>query len=171
MFPRAEQTPPPRCGAVWGGGGWEGAMALAQLWAAFSYFLRYPQANWALLVLIPGCVVCVHSRTLWVSPMNSSMRLGVSPTTSTPIVFSVRGFEALFPQAGTLGCAVCLTPQLFLPPAPPATTLPAQVLQPLPLLESSPLQLPISAPPSGLDECLFFHSLVVGLPYSSVFWK
>ena len=31
-----------------------------------------------------------------------------------PQVFSVRGFEALFPCAGTLGCAVCLAPQLFL---------------------------------------------------------
>ena len=27
----------------------------------------------------------------------------------------VRGFEALFPRTGTLGCSVCLTPQLFLP--------------------------------------------------------
>ena len=30
-------------------------------------------------------------------------------------------------------------------------------------------QLPISAPPTGLDECFFFISLVVGLPYSLVF--
>ena len=27
---------------------------------------------------------------------------------------------------------------------------------------------PISAPPTGLDECFFFISLVVGLPYSSI---
>ena len=32
-----------------------------------------------------------------------------------PQVFSVIGFEALFPHAGTLGCVVCLVPQLFLP--------------------------------------------------------
>ena len=31
-----------------------------------------------------------------------------------PQVFSVRGFEALFPCTGTLSCSVCLTPQLFL---------------------------------------------------------
>ena len=49
-----------------------------------------------------------------------------------PQVFSVRGFEALFPYTGTLGCAICLAPQLFLlvyphanvgPPGLPATTL------------------------------------------------
>ena len=31
-----------------------------------------------------------------------------------PQVFTARGFEALVPCAGTLGCAVCLAPQLFL---------------------------------------------------------
>ena len=50
-----------------------------------------------------------------------------------PQVFSVRGFEALSPCSGTLGCMACLTPQLFLLvyphanvglPALPATTLP-----------------------------------------------
>ena len=32
-------------------------------------------------------------------------------------------------------------------------------------------QLPISAPPTLLDEHCFFNSLVVGLPYSSIFWQ
>ena len=41
--------------------------------------------------------------------------------------------------------------------------------QPLPYCESSPPRLPISAPPTGLDECFFFISLVVGLPCSSIF--
>ena len=85
-------------------------------------------------------------------------------------MFLVRGFEALFPQAGALGCVVCLVPQLFLPvylhanigpPCLPATALP-------PVLSA---QLPISAPPTGLDECFFFNLLVVGLPYSSIFWQ
>ena len=31
--------------------------------------------------------------------------------------------------------------------------------------------LPISAPPTHLDECFFFNSLGVGLPYSSIFWQ
>ena len=89
-----------------------------------------------------------------------------------PQVFSVRGFEALFPSTGTPGCVVYLTPQLFLPvylhmtvgppsvqatasSGPPATTLP-------PVLST---WLPISAPPT----CFFFNSMVVGLPYSSIF--
>ena len=92
-------------------------------------------------------------------------------------VFSVRGFEALFPCTGTLG-AVCLAPQVFLPvyrqanvgpPSPPAAASPTQVLELLPCPESSMPWLPISAPPTGIDECFFFNSLVVKLPYSLIF--
>ena len=107
------------------------------------------------------------------------MRLGVSPTAaSTPKGVFNQSFEALFPHAGTLGCTVCLAPQLFLPvylhtneglpslqsaasPSPPATALP-RVLS---------AQLPISAPATSLNECFFFNSLVVGLPYSSIFFQ
>ena len=123
------------------------------------------------------------------------MRLGVSPTaTSTPTgVFNQR-FEALFPRAGNLGCAVCVAPLPFLPvylcanvgpQGLPATTLwgllaaawpalfhsppPGWVLQPPPCCEGSLPWLPVSAPPTSLDECFFFISLVVRLPYSSVF--
>ena len=84
--------------------------------------------------------------------------------------FSVRVFEALFPHAGTLGCTFCLAPHLFLlvylptnvgPPGLPAAAL-SCVLSTL---------LPISTPPTGLDECFLFDSLVVGLPYSLIFWQ
>ena len=63
-----------------------------------------------------GGWVCVRSRPLLVSPMNSSVRLGVSPAAaSTPRgVFSQR-FEALFPRAGALGYMVCFTSPPFLP--------------------------------------------------------
>ena len=119
-----------------GGGGREGAMAHAPLSAVLQSLPLLPTIK-----LGPssadsrvGGWVCVCSGTLWVSPTNSSVRLGVSPAAaSTPTgVFSQR-FEALFPCAGTLGCVVCLAPQLFLPvylhtnmgpPAPPATALP-----------------------------------------------
>ena len=39
-----------------------------------------------------GWWVCVHSRTLWVSPTNSPMRLGVSHATSTPTGFFSQRF-------------------------------------------------------------------------------
>ena len=35
--------------------------------------------------------------------------------------------------------------------------------------KSSPPQLPVSTPPTGLDEIFFFISLVIRLPYSSIF--
>ena len=61
----------------------------------------------SLLNRFPSGWACACSRPLWVSPMNSPVRLGVSPTAaSTPTgVFNQR-FEALFPRAGTLGCVV-----------------------------------------------------------------
>ena len=162
----------------------------------FSHSLHYPQSNWAPLVLIPVWVgLCTRSRPLWVSPTTSPVRLGVSPAAaSTPTgVFNQR-FEALFPCAGALGCAVCFTPSPFLPvylcanvglQGLPATTLwgllaaawpapfhnpPARwVHQPPPCFESSPPWLPVSAPPIGLGECFCFICLVVRLPYSLIF--
>ena len=44
------------------------------------------------------------------------------------------------------------------------------VHQPPPCHTSSPPQLLVSAPPTSLDECFFFKSLVVRLPYSAIFW-
>ena len=92
-----------------------------------------------------------------------------------PQVFSVRGFEALFPCSGTLGCVVCLAPQLFLPAYPQVNVgLPSpQDGSPSPLAAALPwvlsTGLPISAPPTGLDQCFFFNSLVVRLPYSLIY--
>ena len=37
------------------------------------------------------------------------------------------------------------------------------------LLQVLSTKLPMSAPPTSLDECFFFNSLVVRLPYSSIF--
>ena len=87
-----------------------------------------------------------------------------------PQIFLVRGYEVLFPCTGTLGFPVCLAPQLFL-----LVYLHAMwdhpVLQSPLCHESPPTQLPVSAPPTSLDECFFFNSLVVGLPYSLIFWQ
>ena len=97
---------------------------------------------------------CVCSRTLWVSPTNSPVRLGVSPAgTSTPTGVFNHWFEALFPPTGTLGCTVCHLVHQLLPCLPAAalpTVLhispPGWVRQPLPCRSSSPpgcLSLPL----------------------------
>ena len=56
----------------------------------------------------PSKWACAHSRPLWVSPTTSPVRLGVSPAAApTPRGAFNQRFEALFPGAGALGCAVC----------------------------------------------------------------
>ena len=58
---------------------------------------------------------CACSRPLWVSPMNSPVRLGVSPAAaSIPTGVVNQKFEALFPHSGALGCVVCFTSPPFL---------------------------------------------------------
>ena len=87
-----------------------------------------------------------------------------------PHIFSVRGFEALFPHAVTLGCVVFLAPQLFLL-VYPHTNVGPLVNWLLSSHTSSPYWLPIFDPPASLDKCFFFNSLVVRLPYSLIFWQ
>ena len=99
-------------------------------------------------------------------------------------VFNQR-FEALFPGSGALGYQVCFTPPSFLlvylcsnvglrgllVVALPAPLIPqfAKSLDPAALSRVLGAGLSASAPPTGLDECFFFISFVVGLPYSSIF--
>ena len=98
----------------------------------FSHSLHYPQSKWAFVVLLPSGWICVCSGTLWVSPMNSPVRLGVSPAgASTPTSVFNQRFEALFPHAGTLGCEVC-HPVHQLLPRWPAAALPALIHSPPP---------------------------------------
>ena len=59
---------------------------------------------------LPSRWACAHSRPLWVSPTTSPVRLGVSPAAPTPRGAFNQRFEALFPRAGALGCAVCFAP-------------------------------------------------------------
>ena len=91
-------------------------------------------------------------------------------------MFSVKGFEALFPGTGTLGCAVYLAPQLFplvylhMNVGPPSSQSTVSLGLPAPALpQVLSAQLPVSAPPTVLDECFFFNSLVVWLAYSLIF--
>ena len=62
------------------------------------------------------------------------------------------------------GHGVC---QLLHFPIPPSATSLGSPAAALPRVFST--LLPISTPPTGLDECFFFISLVVGLLYSSIF--
>ena len=71
---------------------------------------------------------------------------------------------------GTLGCMAILLPscssqfictQLWDHP----------VHQPPPCHVSSSPKLPNPTPPTNLNECFFFNSLVFGLPYSFIFWQ
>ena len=121
----------------------------------------------------------MHSRTLWVSPTSSPVRLGVSPAAASTLtgVFTQR-FEALFRCTGALGCVVCFAPLPFLlvylcsnvgPQGLLAAAWPAPFHSPPPCCKSSGPWLSVSAPPTGLDEYFFFVSVVVGLPYSSIF--
>ena len=60
----------------------------------------------------PSGWACACPRPLWVSPTTSPVRLGVSPAaTPTPMSVFNQRYEALFPRAGALGCAVCFTPR------------------------------------------------------------
>ena len=53
----------------------------------------------------------------------------------------------------------------------PTATSPIQILQPLPCHKSSPPWLPAFTLSTSLDECFFFNSLFVRLPYSLIFWQ
>ena len=181
MFTRVGQPMSLHCDPVCGGGVREGTVLLAPLSAGFQSLPPPTTHNqiepfWC---WFPGGWVCIYSRTQWVSSMNSPVRLGVSLTaTSTPTgVFSQRfwGFISLHwspglhslsgtplvpPCLSALGCGTdCSTSHQLAGPGPPATASP-WVLS---------ARLPISIPPTSLDECFFFNSLVVGLLYSSIF--
>ena len=90
------------------------------LWISVFHSATHNQTG-PLWCWFPSKWACADARPLWVSPTTSPVRLGVSPSAaSTPTGVFSQGFEALFPRAGTLGCAVCLAPQLFLPVYPHA---------------------------------------------------
>ena len=141
---------------------------------------------------------CACHRPLWVSPMTSPVRLGVSPAAAQPPrAFSIKGLRLYFPalepwvtQSASLP-AFCLSlsvrkcgasgcyPPLCLPRSPPLWVRPSRFIcanvgpQGLLVVRLPALFVPhstslspatatrvLSAPPTGLDECLFFISLV-----------
>ena len=118
-----------------------------------------------------GVCACVHSRILWAPPMDSAVRLGVSPIATTPTDFYCQRFWGFtFP---TLELWVAWSVSL---PSCSSQCIRTQmcdcpVCQRPSCHESSLHRLPVSIPPTSLDECFFFNSLVVGLLYSSIFWQ
>ena len=168
------------CGTVCGGGVREGTMALAPLSAGSQSLppvttikLGPSSADSRVcgFVYVIGPCGCLQRTLLWGWEF---LLLAPQP----PQVFSVTGFEVLFLCAGSLGCAVCLAPQLFLLfylhanvglPSLRSPTLTTQVLQPPPCRKSSLPSCP-SLPllPVWMSVSSFI-SLVVGLPYSSIF--
>ena len=86
------------------------------------------------------------------------------------------------PSPGTLGCVIWSVagiahsqgiPPNFYPPHMNVGLSMSILPLPLPLCAIPCLltSLPISVPPTQLDDCGFFKSLVVGLTYSSIFWQ
>ena len=119
----------------------------------------------------PSGWACARPRPLWVSPTTSPVRLGVSAAAAPALTraFSIRGLRLYFPALepwvawSALLPAVCLVslcanvgPQGLLVVGLPARTPPVSV----PVLPWATPRLPISAPPTCLDEGLFFISLV-----------
>ena len=101
-----------------GCGGWrleKEQRCLLRSLPAFSHFLHYPQANWGLLVLVPRWVgLCTFSDLVDLSS-ELSCEAGSFSHCCIPHRFLPPGFETLFYHTGTLGCMVCLAPQLFFP--------------------------------------------------------
>ena len=127
------------CGTVVGEGFKREQCHVLHSLPAFSHFPHHPQSNWALLVLIPGgWALC----TFW-DPVGLSNELSCEAGSfSCCHLNSHRCFQSEVwgfipsPPLEHWGCAVCLTPQSFLPaymhlnvglPSPPATALLGQV--------------------------------------------
>ena len=114
--------------------------------------------------------------TPWVSLMNSPVRLGVSSTTAAPTGFYSQRFGSFISLHWNPG----LHGLFRFPVVPPGlsackcgTTCSASrcITQSLSCCFARGPLCPTAchAPPTGLNECFFFNSLVVGLPYSSIF--
>ena len=96
-------------------------------------------------------------RSPFVPPSFSACKCGAASSTSRHLIRSASC------------CLAHPAPQSAAWLGPPVAIVPTPILQPPPCRESSLPRWPVSAPPTGLDECVFSISLVVGLPYSLIF--
>ena len=108
----------------------------------------------------PGRWFCVHSRALWVSPLNSPVRMGVSPTASTPHRFFqsevlMLYFPTLDPwvvQSVSVPCCSSWVICTWMWDHLVRQTLPCPVCQPLPWCKSSlPSYLPLPLLPGWMN--------------------
>ena len=96
------------------------------------------------------CLFC----SPFVPPGLSARKCGTARSTSCPA-----SQLQPCPPDSTIRCLAGCTSCCLAYPCPPATLLQRVLFA----------QLPVSTPPTGLDEYVFFKSLVVRLPYSSIF--
>ena len=179
MFTRVGQ-PTLCCGAVCGGGIQEGTMLLGQLSAGIQSPPLLPTSrlgssgadSW-----VDG-IMCILGHC---GPLQQALLCGwefLLPTQFPP-VYSVRCFEALFPPYWNpgwhgLSCSPVVPPSLSTCKCGTTLSTSYQLVHPLPPCLPGPLVttlscasslpwLPTSTPPTSLNECFFFNSLVVGL--------
>ena len=142
---------------------------------AFSHFLCYPQANWALLVLIPGWVgLCMFEDPVGLSNELSCEAGSFSCHLNRHRFFQSEVLRLYFPVVEPWVVWSLLVP--WLPRSYFSWFICTQIWdclvhQLLPCHKSSSPWLPVFAPPTSVDEGFFFNSLVVRLPYSSIFWQ
>ena len=161
------------CLAVGEGGVRKGTVPLSQVSLHFQWLPPllphfHPQMNGSFWCWFPSDWDSVYSRILWVSPVDSRVRLGVSAAAATPHRFlQPEVLRLYFPRlepwvawsVSLPHCSsqfICMWMWDYL------------VHQLLPCCLSSPPWLPVSVPPTSLDECFFFKSLAVRLPHSSI---
>ena len=120
----------------------------------------------------PSGWACAHSRPLWVSTTTSPVRLGVSPAAAQPPrMFSLRGlrlyFPALEPWVARSASLPAICPVYLCMNVGPQGLVMVRLAAPLvphsASLGPATATRVLSAPPTGLDECSFFISLVSDL--------
>ena len=168
------------CDTVCGGGAERGQWRLLCSLPVFSHSLCYPQSKLGPFsadsrvggfVYVLGPCGSLQRTLLW------GWEFLLLPP-QLPQVFSISDLRLYFPTlelwvarsvAAGPPAAASLASCRFAHPTPQSAT---SLGPPAPaLLGVLSTWLPISAPLTSLDECFFFISLVVGLPYSSIFCR
>ena len=142
-------------------------LAFSQILVTSPASHKHSETFWCWFLVVWACV---HSRTPWTPPTDSSVRLGVSPDTATATYFYSQrfwGFISLHWNPGfrSLSHSLVVPPRL-------STLQCGTTWSSSHCLAACHLCLSCPSPPLLLVcEWFFFNSLVVGLPYSSIFWQ